>query len=433
MTLPDLIKATIRAMWRRRVIMLAPLLIVIPLSVVAALLWPTRYETSALILLQEYSGLTGSAPSYLRAQELTDKVKSLETLVKSEHVITRTLARNEDQELTRSMLEEYRSHLTVEQVGNQFVKLSLIGKKADGLGDELGLVLSTLFESLLTADANALNAPRFVIKKHRQDLAEIEKRLAQEATGSSSATLTAITAQQTALQTASRTLEEATARTATTRQELEQRATSAGLDLDIANAAPASILSKLQGELKARQDAGNTPGAAKLTSLIEIARRLEQSVEAGDQAREQQANAQSKLTALRQSIDARDFLQSEAQRLRSRIALFEQRLTSAGQPADMQLLSAPAQIQVIDTPKDPLQRLNSRLKILLAGIFAAFAMAGAFALLAEQFDNRLRGRNMLKSLTGLPLVAAFPRGAFDGESGATSHSQSSSERAAHAT
>ncbi len=433
MTLPDLIKATIRAMWRRRAIMLAPLLIIIPLSVVAALLWPTRFETNTLILLQEYSGLTSTAPSYLRAQELTDKVKSLETLVKSEHIITRTLARHENQELTHSQLEEYRSRLSVDQVGNQFVRLSLIGKQAEGLGDELSLILTTLFESLLTADTNALNAPRFVITKHRQALADIEKRLAQSPAANSGATLAEITAQQAAVETASRTAEEAAARTSTARQELEGRTTAAGLTVDIANGSPAQILNGLESALKARQEAGDTAGAENITSLITVARGLEETVQAGERALQQQAAANAKLEELRQSFQQRNNLEAEAQSLRARIALFEQRLTSAGQQADIQLLSAPAQIQIIDTPKDPRQRLNSRIKILIAGILAAFAMAGAFALLAEQLDNRLRGRNMLHSLTDLPLVAAFPRGAFETGAEPMAHDPPRPDRRATAT
>jgi hypothetical protein len=76
------------------------------------------------------------------------------------------------------------------------------------------------------------------------------------------------------------------------------------------------------------------------------------------------------------------------------------------------LLSAPAQIQVIDTPQDPRQALHSRLKILFAGLFGAVAVACAFGLLAEQLDDRLRGTVMLKSVTGLPVTATFSPGAF---------------------
>ena len=292
---------------------------------------------------------------------------------------------------------------------------------------------TTLFESLLTADANALNAPRFVITKHRQALTEIEQRLGQSSATGTSATLAQITSQQANVETASRTLAEATARTSTARQELTGQTTAAGLNMDLANEPPAEIRSKLEGALKARQDAGDTAAVQKITAAIDTARRLEEAARVSERAQQQQAAAQSRLEQLRQSVQQRNNLEAEAQRLRSRIALFEQRLTSAGQPADIQLLSAPAQIQIIDTPKDPRQRLNSRLKILIAGIFAAFAMAGAFALLAEQLDNRLRGRNMLRSLTQLPIVAAFPRGAFDTETSGPTHDPPRSDQHAPAT
>src|SRR6056297_2078733 len=85
------IQSVIRGAWRRRVLMLVPLLVVIPASLVLALVWPTKYETRALVLLQEYSGLNADQPAYVRAQEIRDKVKSLEALVTSEFILRRIM------------------------------------------------------------------------------------------------------------------------------------------------------------------------------------------------------------------------------------------------------------------------------------------------------------------------------------------------------
>ena len=269
MTFPDLIKAAIRAMWRRRVIMLMPLLIVIPLTVLAALFWPTRYETTALILLQEYKGLTGNVPNYLRTQELKEKINSLEALIQSEYIIQRTLARDQKEELSKTDLEEYRKRITVEQVGNQFVSVALIGDKSEGLGDELSLILTTLFESLLISDGNALNAPRFVIRKHREDLAEIEKRLREAGATNNPELVAGIESQRAALLAANDDFQATQNHVAELRAKLAGEAEGTGFALDVMNSTPAVLLNKLEGLRKTHQENGDIDAASKMTGFIE--------------------------------------------------------------------------------------------------------------------------------------------------------------------
>ena len=411
MTFPDLIKAAIRAMWRRRVIMLMPLLIVIPLTVLAALFWPTRYETTALILLQEYKGLTGNVPNYLRTQELKEKINSLEALIQSEYIIQRTLARDQKEELSKTDLEEYRKRITVEQVGNQFVSVALIGDKSEGLGDELSLILTTLFESLLISDGNALNAPRFVIRKHREDLAAIEKRLREAGATNNPELVAGIESQRAAVLAANDDFQATQNHVAELRAKLAGEAEGAGFEMDVMSSPPAVLLNKLEGLRKTSEEKGDADAVAKLAGFIESARVIDTAARSGEATRARRDAEKEKLTSLEEAMRERTALEMQAERLRQRAALFEQRLSAAGQPADMQLLSAPAQIQIIDRPKDPRQSLNSRLKILLAGIVAAFAMSGAFALLSEQLDTRLRDTASLKTLAGVPVIV-FPPGAF---------------------
>lgn len=412
MTFPDLIKSVIRAMWRRRVIMIMPLLIILPLTVLATILWPARYETNTLILLQEYQGLTGNVPNYLRSQEVKEKIKSLEALIKSEYIIQRTLARDQKKELSKTELEEHRKRITVEQVGNQFVSVALIGDKADGLGDELSLILTTVFESLLVSNDSALNAPRFVIRKHRQDLAEIEQRLRDASPTHNPQLVAEIERQRAAVFAADSEVQTASNHVAELRAKLAKQTANAGFEMDVIRPPPAVLLNKLESLRKTREEEGDTDAVATVTGFIEAARLIDAAVISSDVIRLGRDAAREKLTSLEAAMRERTELERQADRLRQRAALFEQRLSAAGQPADMQLLSAPAQIQIIDRPKDPRQSLNSRLKILIAGIVAAFAMSGAFALLSEQLDNRLRDIALLKSIAGVP-VTVFPPGAFD--------------------
>ena len=188
MNMLSIIKSVLRGAWRQRYLIMMPLIIVIPLSLAAALLWPKKYETSALILLQEYNGLSGDVPAYVRAQDLRDKVKSLEALITSEFILRRVMKKfhinaNDPVEPTERELQEYRKRLTVEQVGTQFVQLNLTGGQKEGLGNELSAILAALFESLLSSNDTSLDATTFVLRTRRMELAELETRLRTLETG----------------------------------------------------------------------------------------------------------------------------------------------------------------------------------------------------------------------------------------------------------
>ena len=118
-------------------------------------------------------------------------------------------------------------------MGNQFVSVALIGDRSDGLGDELSLILTTLFESLLISDDSALNAPRFVIRKHRQALAEIEKRLRETGTTNTPEFLTGIQQQRAAVIAAETEFQATQNNVATLRAKLAEKTENSGFEMDV--------------------------------------------------------------------------------------------------------------------------------------------------------------------------------------------------------
>ena len=104
---------------------------------------------------------------------------------------------------------------------------------------------------------------------------------------------------------------------------------------------------------------------------------------------------------------AREQWQQEANLIREKYGQLSNRLRNPIAAGDIQLLRAPAQIQVIDTPKEPDRPRNSKLLIFLGGLAAAFVLAGAFGFLAEQLDDSIRGPEMLRAATRIPVVAEF--------------------------
>ena len=126
-----------------------------------------------------------------------------------------------------------------------------------------------------------------------------------------------------------------------------------------------------------------------------------------EQLAQTERQMRTELTLTNQQLTQRTLLQQQADDIRRRYGLVQNQNISVTTGADIQLLTAPAQIQVIDTPKDPQRPNGSKLQILLAGIAAALAMSLALGILAEQLDGRLRGPDMLRTATALPVIAEF--------------------------
>lgn len=420
MNLLSFLKAAINGAWRRRVLMATPLVIVIPLSLAAAFLWPPKYETNTLILLQEYNGLSSDVPAYVRAQDTRDKIKSLEALVRSEFIMRRIWKQftpgGADKEPTDNDLHEYRKRLTISQEGTQFVLLSLTGDKREGLSNELSAIVATLFESLLSSNNTSLNAPTFLRRTRQNELALIEERLTNAASPADNATLASLADKRAALARATDEKNQIDATLQRDRAILNERLdTSPSLNA-LKNNPIGDIISRLRQDLQSlqsNQDATVTNSGDRTARIIE----LEQTISAAEKVGEAD-RARAEIIATERQIRAdltrsgdlaaqRLQLQKQADDIRARYGATQGNNPPTSVGADIQLLAAPAQIQVIDTPKDPQRPMGSKLKILFAGIAAAIAMSLGFGILAEQLDGRLRGANMLRASTNLPVIAQF--------------------------
>ncbi len=416
------IQSVIRGAWRRRVLMLVPLLVVIPASLVLALVWPTKYETRALVLLQEYSGLNADQPAYVRAQEIRDKVKSLEALVTSEFILRRIMQKfakgdAADGAVTERDLEEYRRRISLEQVGNQFFVLKLQGPEREGLSRELSAILSALFESLLTSNDTSLDASSFIARTHQEELQQLEEALAAGQRDTGSISVSGLTAKRQQALGLAQTIERLEGEVSSTRAVLAGDLKKVIPDVTPEPGAAGALVRRLQEEkekLTSDPDAKVFQEAERKRRISALdALRTAASVLANLEG--QLAKAGARLSTLKAEIQRGDKLLQERVALRERADILRKKFEGAGAvrrprggAADIQLLRAPARIQVIDTPKEPRRPINSRLLILLGGIAAALGLSGAFAVLAEQFDDTVRSTEMLQAATGLKTISQFP-------------------------
>ena len=166
----------VQAAWRRRFLVIVPVLILIPISIAAAFLLPRTYVARTLLVTQEGEG------SFLgrdagQASSLNQRVAGLEALLKSDQVllpIVQAESPGDDLMRSRRRAEELRRELTIQLIGTDFLQVELKGSRQDGLGRKLRQIITRLFEVLLTE--NAPTATQIVLQNSLDELRAAERR-----------------------------------------------------------------------------------------------------------------------------------------------------------------------------------------------------------------------------------------------------------------
>jgi capsular exopolysaccharide synthesis family protein len=96
----------------------------------------------------------------------------------------------------------------------------------------------------------------------------------------------------------------------------------------------------------------------------------------------------------------RDQLETTARTLSAQIVLLQQR--------EVQLVSSPPVGQVVQSASAP-SVIDTRMRTLLLALFVGLSIGAGLALLAERFDDRLRGRQDLAARSAAPVLATIPR------------------------
>ena len=172
----SLVGRFVQAAWRRRFLLIVPILVMIPISLAAAFMLPRTYVARTLLVTQEgeSSFLGRDAGQPVSASQ---RVAGLEALLKSDQVLLPIVqAENPGDDLTsaRRKVAELRRNLTIALIGTDFLEVELKGSKQEGLGRKLHHILTRLFEVLLTE--NAPTATQIVLQSSLEELRNAERR-----------------------------------------------------------------------------------------------------------------------------------------------------------------------------------------------------------------------------------------------------------------
>lgn len=426
-----LISSLVTAAWRRRYLVAIPLLLLLPASLLIASITPRVYQSTALLMLPESPGLGNAQSGYAFSQEMAAKMKGLDALLRSDYVLADVLSRGLPGEpavgTMQDRIEDLRKRIGTKPVSDIFVQVTLLGGTPSGLGDKLNAVLASLFEGLLSPAHSANDAVSFLARQRQAEIEAIERRIREVEAKAPNLTESMVRDNESMSKSAEDRIAAKQRHLEAERTKLQRSleavaGSSIAKGRDQKQVTPEAILKQLlaerRAELAALKEKGEeSTSAAK--SIADAVASLEvlsnQQAELSDFSEEIRAerarvdNAKSMARNLASLMLQRKQLYDEIDQARARHARLLDRLKGPGGAAALNMLRAPAQVQIVDMPADPQRPLNSKMKILLIGITAAFAVSFGLATLVELLDPRVYGAAQLSSATGVPVIASLDK------------------------
>ncbi len=459
----EIIRRFMEAGWRRRYLICVPIVLMIPLGLLAARMAPKTYEAKTILLLQEPSTANPFLDDFAIGLNLKDRIGALRSLLRSEHILLGVLRERDviaDNAAPAEVALEVRNlaaAVSVELAGNNLIELRLSGGNPEGMGALLQAISDRFLDQLLSPAKSRLEATRTFLQEQMRDqrahLDRLEDRLAalRNQYGEDIPALVAAKTRQIerlesdlrsarAQLTAARLDVEAAQRKLISGnpavEELDRRIAEARGELALLSARYTASHSKVQSveqrlsqleqeraQVVARLDKGQASATqtASTDALAEVpAAQLTnlQDARARASARAQvvadlQAEIDEERAALRrlEPIRARaDALKADVAQARGRYDALRERFEDASISYALGRFQEPERVKVIDPPADPKAPVTPPSIIyLVAGIFAGVSLGLGLATVMELLDQRLRAARDFAGSTNAPVVARLPR------------------------
>lgn len=411
----DAVKLVLDVAWRRRYLIIVPLLAMIPLTYLILQFAPRTYAARSLMLLVEQTNnpLNKEVINF-GGNPLRQRTEGLKALLVSDRVmdnVMRDLLGPETPTDPRSQgnwKKFFSDRLTLEPVGTDFLELQLKGSDPKGMGRQLEIVVSRFLDALLPGGAS-VSATELLLTKRKEELDtaqraydEFKARFDASADAGRLQRLKEAAAQQ---EVRARELEQTNASIDQIRKALGSEAPSAlTLDTEVARARESLAAAGQSGveDTAARQKleqlvALQAAQAARLQLQREI-QAIARSMEGLQRSQQSMSDAEAQLKALARDLD-------EAR------ALHDSYMTRYGGQVSRSsglTFAAPERIKLVDLPTDPTVPVGSLRVFLMLGFMGSIGLGLGLALLAEMLDPRLRSARQVTALTQLPVLARLP-------------------------
>lgn len=462
---PDLIEIIRRFMeagWRRRYLICIPIVLMIPLGLMAARMAPKTYEAKTILLLQEPSTANPFLDDFAIGLNLKERIGALRSLLRSEHIllgVLREMGRISEDASPAEVALEVRmlgQAISVELAGNNLIELRLAGNKPEGMGALLQAISDQFLDQLLSPAKSRLEATRAFLKQQMTDqrahLDQLEERLAalrERHNDDIPALIAAKTRRMERLEsdlrsaraqlTAARLDVEAAQRKLVSAnpaiEELDQRIAEARGELALLSARYTDThsqvqsvqqrLSQLEDERKkvvARLENRGAPATPTASTGPPAQVSAEQLSDLQDARARAAAKAQvvmdleAEIAQARETMRALEPIRARAQALKADVEQARERQDALGERFENASISyalgqfqASERVKVIDPPADPKAPVTPPgIIYLVASIFGGVSLGVGLALVMELLDQRLRAARDFAAADA-PVVARLPR------------------------
>lgn len=411
----DALRLVLDAAWRRRYLLVIPMLLMIPLAYAVSQLAPRSYAARSLMLLVDTTNNPFNKEILNSGSSLRMRTDGLKALLISDRVldnVMRDVLGNDtpsDPRMQGLWKKGFAERLTLEPVGTDFLELQLKGNNPKGMGRQLEFVVSRFFDALLPGGASP-SAAELLLGKRKEEL-DVAERTHREFKARFDASADAGRLQR---------LREAGAQQEMRRRELEQ-ATAAIEQIRKALGADAPSALTLDTEVSRTRETVTAAGQSGVADAA-ARQRLEQLValQAAQAARTQ---LQREIQAIAKSMEGLQRSQQNISEAENQLLALERDMKEArglyesyvarygGQVTNRSsglAFAAPERIKLVDLPTDPTVPIGTLRTILLLGFVASGALGLGLALLAELFDPRVRSPQYVSTLTQLPVLARLP-------------------------
>ncbi|EPW6850844.1 GumC family protein [Vibrio parahaemolyticus] len=183
------ISVLLHGAWRRRYMIVIPMLLLPILGFGVSKLVPTTYVAHTSMLIQETAKMNPFLQDIAVSTMLKDRLSALSTLLKSRHVLY-SVAKEQgliDDDMGAKeqefIIKDLASRLSVQQLGKDFIQIQLRSGKAQGMESMLTSVSNRFVEQLLAPERSSIkDSSHFLtihINKRREELDKAEHAFAE--------------------------------------------------------------------------------------------------------------------------------------------------------------------------------------------------------------------------------------------------------------
>ncbi|EHR0570444.1 chain-length determining protein [Vibrio parahaemolyticus] len=183
------ISVLLHGAWRRRYMIVIPMLVLPILGFGISKLVPTTYVAHTSMLIQETAKMNPFLQDIAVSTMLKDRLSALSTLLKSRHVLY-SVAKEQgliDDDMGAKeqefIIKDLASRLSVQQLGKDFIQIQLRSGKAQGMESMLTSVSNRFVEQLLAPERSSIkDSSHFLtihINKRREELDKAEHAFAE--------------------------------------------------------------------------------------------------------------------------------------------------------------------------------------------------------------------------------------------------------------